>query len=499
MNIRDQRDRISDVMAIYIVRPTPENFKIIKQDLEKRNFDNFYINFTEKVDDTTLQGFFSDLIQSDNYSRIYKLTVSPIGFFVYHRSVFSLNIPSPYNFLNSPKTKESEINNYFEKVGNGLYNVLFNLKTVPIIKYRTGWFAENIISVVQNNFKQTFDKFPELLEEFSRKNNNLLVILDRDTDLPIMLHHSASLGAMLNDIFGLSRSKTSDANRFEIDPVTDYIWSECLSTSFVIAKEKIIEELKKITQQTDYLDQTKHSQEEVEKMSEKLSSTLEGLRDITIKQGVLNNHAKFLDKLSNEIDNRKIGPFYEFEEMALNKRNISREMKQKFFELITLKSIQIKDINESKSDILRLCLLYYLANSKITNEEVLEIEKALKNIQQNTDSLEYLKQKRSFEESMKKGQTTGQEGGLLQKSFSFFSSKIGSLINTEQPSISADILTSLSSNKEVNNFVTVHTLKKGFDRGVYNFNQIIVFMVGGGSLCEFEYIEEVLSKIGKNV
>lgn len=501
MNIKDNKERVSDVMAIYIVRPSEENFKLIKKDLEKRVFDNYYINLVEKCDEGTLQAFFSDLIQTDNYNRIYKIAINPIGFFVYHPSVFSLNIPSPYSFLNSPKTQEWEINNYFEKVGNGIFNTLFTMKTVPIIKYRTGWFAENIITVIQNNFKQTFDKFPELTDDFPRKNNTLLVILDRDTDLPIMLHHSASLGAMLNDIFGIVRTKTNSSNRFEIDPVTDYIWNSCLSTSFVLAKEKILEELKKITQEHDYLASQSKSNEELEKISEKLNSTLEGLRDTTIKQGVLNNHATFQDKMSKQIDDRRLGPFYELEESALNKRSFStRELKQKFYDLITLKSIKISDINISKNDILRLCLMYYLINNKVSQEEMNEIEKALKNVQQSTDALDYLKQKRAFEESMKKGNSSVvQESGFLQKSVSFFVNRIGSLMNTEQPSITADILTSLANNREVSNFVSCHALKKGLDRVNYSFNQIIVFMVGGGSLSEYEYVDEVLSKNGKNV
>ncbi len=491
-------------MAIYIVKPTEENFKLIKTDLEKRIFDNYYINFTERIDDSILQSFFSDLVQTDNYSRIYKICVNPIGFLLYHPSVFSLNnIKSPYALLNSPKTQESEINSYFNKVGDGIYNSLFTMKTLPVIKYRTGWFAEEIINVIQSNFKQTFDKFPELMEEFPRKNNTLMVILDRDTDLPIMLHHSASLGAMLNDVFGIARSKCKD--RFEIDPLTDYIWNSCLSMSFVLAKEKVIEELKKLNEQTDYLNDRGNSSNgdgDLEKISEKLSTTLEGLRDINIKQNVLNNHAKFLDKLSGEVDDRRLGNFYELEEASLNKRNFTRELKQKFFDIITLKSINIKDIAVTKSDILRLCLMYYLINNKITQDEINEIEKALLNIQQSKDALDYLKQKRSFEESMKKGNSSSSsQSGFLQNSVSFFVNKVGSLMNTEQPSITADILTSLSNNKEVTNFVTCHSLKKGFDKDKLNqtFSQVIVFMVGGGSLSEYEYVDEVLKKNNKSV
>jgi hypothetical protein len=495
MNIKDKKERISDVMAIYIVAPTEENFKMIKGDMEKRLFDNYYINFTSKCED--FQAFFSDIIKTDNYNRIYKIIVNPISFFLYHPNVFSLNIKDTYQMLNSPNVKESDINRYFEQVGVGLFNVLFTLKTIPIIKYRTGWFAENIVEIIQNNFSQTFEKFPELKEEFPRKNNTLLLILDRDTDLPIMMHHAPSLGSMINDLFGIVRSK-SKGDKFEIDPLTDYIWNNYLSMSFVNAKENIVQELKSINDQTSFLDQHSNNPDNIELISEKISNTLEGLRDITIKQETLKKHVKFQEKLTKEIDDRNLGLFYQFEESLLNKRNITKEMKKTFFDIINLKSFKPKDINNSKVDLLRLCLIYFLVNSKITNEEIAEIDKALSNIGVRLDSFYYLKQKRNFEESLKRGNIEP-ESGFLQKSFSFFVNKVGSLMNTEQASIVADISNSLAGNKEVNNFVTYNIIKKGIDRSTYNINQVIIFIVGGGSLAEYEYIEELLTKNNKNV
>jgi hypothetical protein len=493
MNIKDKKERISDVMAIYIVRPTEENFKLIKSDLQKHNFDNFYINFVEMCDDSVLKNFYSDLIHTDIYNRIYKITINPIGIFLLHPSVFSLNIPSPYLFLNNPNSKENEINTYFEKVGTGIFNALFTLKSIPIIKYRTGWFAENIINIIQQNFKQTFDKFPELLEEFPKKNNTLLVILDRDTDLPVMLNHAASLGSMYNDVFGIVRSKVSNSNKFEIDPLTDHIWNNYMSTNFAVVEEKIHDESIAIRDKLKFLDEGKSNSDDIEKMSEKLSTTIEELRDLKMKQTVLSYHASFLTKLSNELGNRRIAQFYELEELMLNKRTITKEIKQKFYDIITLKSIQVQDINESKNDILRISLMYYLINTKITNDEIKEIERALTNIGQSLDALEYLKQKRSFEESMKKGKAI-QDSGFLSKSFSFVVNRLGSLMSIEQPSMVADLLSTLASNKEVSNFVTCHTLKKGAEKLNYNFNQVIVFMVGGGSLVEFEYVDNLLKK-----
>jgi hypothetical protein len=496
MNIKDRRERISDVMAVYIVAPTHENFRMIKADMEKRIFDNYYINFTSKCDD--FQPFFSDIIKTDNYNRIYKIAVNPISFFLYHPQVFSLNIKDTYQMLNSPNVRDSEINTYFEQVGFGLFNVLFTLKTIPIIKYRTGWFAENIVEIIQNNFTQTFDKFPELKEEFPRKNNTLLLIVDRDTDLPIMLHHAPSLGSMINDIFGIVRSKSKE-DKFEIDPLTDHIWNKYLSMNFLNAKENIKQDLIKVNEETKFLDQTNNNPDNIELISERISNTLEGLRDLTIRQEVLKKHVKFQEKLSKEIDNRSLGLIYEYEENLLSNRNITDKTKSAFFDIINLKTLKPIDINSSKNDILRLCLIYFLVNQKITNKEIEDIEKALMNIDPKLkDSFDYLKQKRNFEESLKRGNAEP-ESGFLQKSFSFFVNKVGSLITTGQSSIVADISNSVACNKEVNNFVTYNLLKKSLDKNQYNINQVIVFTVGGGSFAEYEYIDELLSKNSKNV
>jgi hypothetical protein len=493
MNIKDKKERISDVMAIYIVAPTQENFKLIKNDMEKRLFDNYYINFTSKCDD--FQPFFSDIIKTDNYNRIYKIAVHPISFFLYHPYVFTLNMKDPYHMLNSPNINESEVNRYFEQVGNGLFNMLFTLKTIPIIKYRTGWFAESIVEIIQNNFSQTFEKFPELKEDFPRKNNTLLLILDRDTDLPIMLHHAPSLGSMINDMFGIVRGKSKD-DRFEIDPVTDYIWNNYLSMNFVNAKENIIQELKNINDQTSFLDQHNNNPDNIELISEKISNTLEGLRDITIKQEVLKKHVKFQEKLTKEITDRNLALIFELEQsFFLNRKLITEDMRKKLMNVLS----QGKDKGKAKTDFIRLCLIYFLINSKISKKEIDDISQALDSIDPGLKtSLDYLIQKRNFEESLKRGNVE-QEKGFLHKSFSFFVNKVGSLVNTEQASIVADISNSLAGNKEVNNFVTYNILKKGIDRSTYNTTQVIVFMVGGGSFAEYEYVEELLSQNNKNV
>lgn len=495
MNIKEKKERINDVMAIYIINPTDENIKILKNDIEKSVFDNFYINFVEKCDEKKLQTFFSDMIQTDKYNRIYKIMVHPMGFNLFHPRVFSLNIKNAYSLLNSPNVKDDDIHSYFEKIGNGIFDMLFTTRTIPIIKYRSG-FADSIISVIQKNFYQTFEKFPELKEEFSKKNQTLLTIVDRDLDLPIMFHHAASLGSMIHDVFGITRSKSS-GDIFEIDPLIDYVWNTYLGTRFVTAKEKIIEDLKNINQQTAFLDNQNGKSGDLEKMSEQIASTLEDLRDITVKQKCLNNHAKFQEKLTKEIDSRNIGAFFKFEEELLSARTINRETKKKFFELLSLKQLNVKDINLHKNDILRLAIIYFLINTSISNDEVKEIENSLKNIGVSLKAFEYFKQKKSFEESMKRGaNANNQELSFLQKSVSY----LRKYITSEQTSIIADTVNNLASNKEVKEYVSYNLLKKGIEKNFNSsFNHVIVFVIGGGSLGELEYLEEFLNQNDRTV
>jgi len=501
MNIREVRSRVPDVMAIYLVAPTEENFKIIENDLNQNIFDNFYLNFIDKVDDYIFQNFFSNLINTNRYQRIYRISVHPIDFLMFHPKLFTLNIENSYQFLNLPGIQENEINNYYNKIGKGLYNLLYTLKTIPVIKYRQNWFAENIIKVVQDNFNYLFDKFPEIKEEFPRKNNALLIILDRDTDIPIMLHHAGSLGSMVNDLFGISRKKND--KKFEIDPHVDYIWNTYLTTDYPTAHGKISEDLKGIIEKTDFLNNSNSKSEDIEKVSEQINSTLDNIRDITIRQTVLKNHANSAEKLSNEIKTRFLDKFYDLEFTILSNRKSSKETYKKLVDILGLKSTN----TNYKNDCLRLILIYYLIQNKASNEELNNIENLFNEYGINKNSFEYLKQKKSFEESMKKDNNSNSinEGG--NSFFNYFANKsknlikgVSSLMSSEQPSTVADIVNNLSSKKNVNSFSSYNLLKKSIDDNINNnFEQVIVFMVGGGSLAEFEYIDQLLMQNHKNV
>ena len=106
--------------------------------------------------------------------------------------------------MNSPNISDDVYQKYLSQISNGLFSCLYLMKTYPVVKYYKGFFGDDIIKKIQNNFNYLFKTSQDTKDEFKLKKNakrTLLLLLDRDIDLPIMLHHAVSFGAMINDCY----------------------------------------------------------------------------------------------------------------------------------------------------------------------------------------------------------------------------------------------------------------------------------------------------------
>ena len=242
LNIKDNREKMTDIMAIYILSLTKENLDYIYEDIRNQIFDNFYINFiaydtSDNNNKKILEDFYSKIANLENNLSIYKISIIPIDVCLYHPKIFSLNLKKPYLLLNSPNISDDVYQNYLSKISIGLFSALFLMKTYPVVKYHKGFFGDDIIKKIQNEFNYLFKMSPEIKEEFKVKKNSkrtLLLILDRDIDLPIMFHHACSFAAMINDCFGIGiEDNNNNSKKFKIDPVNDYVWNNKLHEVFV--------------------------------------------------------------------------------------------------------------------------------------------------------------------------------------------------------------------------------------------------------------------------
>lgn len=529
LNIKTKKEKMPNVMAIYLVEPSQENYKLIENDLKQKVFDNYYFVFTNTFYENEMNNFFSLIYNTGCSDRVYKIECYPMGLMTYHSKIFSLDMPSPYFKLNSPNIKDDDIQNYLRKVGNGIFNLIFTLNSIPVIKCRTGWFAEHILKEIQTVFDYNFEKYPSIKSRIQSKNETLLVLLDRESDLPIMFHHPYSLGGMMQDLFGVNPTKTSKSDNdkldsknkdlppLQVDPVEDSIWNNYVSSSYIDTVEQIIkDEIKKISDETKFLDDNPSnlinnmsgkSENDISKLSEKMSATLDNIKDIQMKKNILNNYAKYHSQLYAEVNKRHLGQFYMLEEELLTKRNSNNDdLRKQFFEILRQEKFKIDSENKNfRLDVLRLAIIFFLVNPEIKPDDYKMIEDFLTGLKVDLSALSYLKSKKDFIKSMNVGGTgTGNSGTggstVLKKGFSYLFNRIGGIMTEPQPSVVSDILYSLSSGKEVNNYFEYSLLTKDKvnSKGA-SFTKVIVFICGGGSLVEFESVDSFLSKKGKQV
>ena len=302
-----------------------------------------------------------------------------------------------------------------------------------------------------------------------------------------MLHHAAGLGSMIMDSFGINRGdENKEKKKFEIDLINDYIWEENINELFYEVGEKTLKQLKDFYNDMNYLDKVnkQKSYEELEEESKKLSQSIDTLRDKKIKSEVLQQQSDFNVKLSEYASKRNLGQIYENESQILKKRNnITNTIKDKFYENFK----NLKNEN-NENDFYRTALIYYLCNNKITENESNE----LLNLLPNKNAFNYLKKRKNEAQSNK-----NKKSYLDPKWISAFMN----LLSIEQPSISADLINNLISNKQVEKFETYNLYNKCVERETidYNYTDVIVFFIGGGCFGEFEYIDEVMKKNGINI
>ena len=513
--LKAKKDVMHNVMSIYLVTPSQENFNVILDDMKNNIYENYSINFIEKPDDSILEDFLTNIIKFDIYNKVYNLNVLPIKFSLIHPKIFDFctsdtKIQKPYSLFNL-NINNKETNNYYELISNMLFNVLFSMKVSPLIKYRRGSFSEIIISKIQKKFISTFNKFPELKNEF-KNGNCLLVLFERDfLDLPIMLHHPSGFGAIINDICGITFEQqnilSKEIKKFSLDPLNDFIWNEGVDEFYHDVADKTLIKYKKHLNQIEIFETGKkiNNIEELENKSEKLAQNIKELDHIRLEGDILEKHAKLYPHLNKNIDSRHLAQIYSIEKNILDRREIDDEINKNISAFIKEGKVD----NNNALDVFRLCLIYYLVDSdssydkfikeivqklrlppKYNSQIILEYLNLVKNGSKISENLiDKLKSENEGNKTML-GQVGGVTKKLFKKGFNFIKKAYKNLHGKNKPAMAIEILENFINNKDRENFDSIRINKDIYVPSESSKKNILLFILGGGSLNEFEYCQE---------
>ena len=502
LNINQIREKLEDIMAIYICLPTKQNFDIILKDLENNIYENYSFNFIENVNENEFNDFLSNILKF-NVDKIFNLNVFPINLQIFHKNVFDINYNQPFYFLNI-KSNEEKITNYFNLISNKLLNLCFILKINPIIKYqkKNNYFTQ-IISKFHNKFNSIFQKFPELKQNFNFKSKNLLLILNREIDINIMIHHGSSYASMINEVCKIETQNSNNSKTiFQVDPINDYIWEKSINSSFIDVGEETYLEYKKYFNENNIEIKANNNDnlDEIEKKSEMLTEQIKNIDKKKLKGDLLAKHANFYNIIKKNVDEKNLGQIYEIEYLILNNKNINDEINKKISEF------KYNLNKENYLDILRLFLIYYFYyvednetfyNNFIKQFETFIEKKKLKNL---LNFIENKKNENGIISNSNNEEKNNIAKKYIKKGFNFFIDTVKNLYTSKDPSITSQLIENIIKNKNVDEIETEIFFK---NLNLYTEDQyyenVIIFMIGGGSYSEYEYICNKLERYNINI
>lgn len=537
-SIKQERPPLPDVPVIYFVQPTQENVDLIVEDLKNDMYAEYYINFSSSFDRELLEDF---------ARKVSTLAVSPLikqvfdqylDFLVTEPELFSLDLKETYSLINNPQSNEDAIIKTCENIANGLYNVILTLDTVPVIRALRGGPAEMVAQKLESKLRDYVintrtNNSHNSLERF------VLVILDRNIDLPTMLAHSWIYQCLVFDVFNLSRntitvpSKDSQgivsSKRMDIEP-KDFFWSSNAHLPFPDAVENVEAalaeykaEAEDITRKTgvndiDDLDPNFH------KDTLQIQEAVNRLPELTAKKNIIDTHMNVLAALLKELENKGLDSFFEIEQMT-----DPVKLKQAFLQLL-------KDGRKNNlEDKLRTFVIMFLtASETLPKDFIVQVEEYFTNQDFDISALKYVYKLREIMKLSKlpinsengvniqntitmAGSSSQLLSGLSNRFLGLAEGKIqggvGSLISgiknflpekkaTPVTTVLASIMDPLN-NSQGNLEITDDYLY--FDprvmRGSHSqkpkrqsYNKSLVFIVGGGNYVEYQNLQEWAQK-----
>ena len=537
LRLRQEREQIPDVPAVYFVSPTPENVKAISGDFANSLYDAYHLNFASALPASALEELATSAVRGGVDGRVKCVRDQYLGYVSLEDDLFDLAIEDGYRLLHDPRVAEKDVERLIANVTTGLFSACVTLGQVPVIRSQRGGAAEMVAKELESRIRDALAQRDNPFEGGLRAQYGgssvqrpLLCLFDRNFDLTAMLQHAWTYQPLVHDVLRMRLNRVNvDADAptgvttgakpksYTLEH-SDPFWAENASAQFPKVAEEVEAELakykeaiKRVNAQAAMAD---GDADALGNSTAKLADAVQSLPELQEKKRVIDKHTNIATALLGSIKQRGLDEYYAIEEDLL----VGKGDKPSVMSLLQATG------RGSAEDKVRLAIVYTLsATEGISPQDAEEIEGALRASGANTSALAYVKRMMSLNASLKNmsgggdaghRRSNSSQGNILEwadklygQSINTITKGVKNLLSGERVlpiAVAFDALMANQPGPETADYAYLgpkapHGKPVGPREGDPAFHDGIVFVIGGGNYLEYRSLVELKSRERANV
>lgn len=266
--LESDREAIQDVPALYFCEPSADTTRRIAQDLSKRLYASFHLNFSTKVERPLLESFARDALACGGVSLISKIYDQYLHFVTLEPRLFTLNQADSFLSYNDPAAPDTSVEHSMKSATYGIFSVLATLQSVPVIRAPMSgagqMVAEELRKLISDSLTTGGSSGGGVFGNQKAYNRPLLIVIDRSADLVTPLRHTSTYQALLDDVLEHRVNRvtvdiegkpgqpaTKKRKTYDVDCETDTFYSRLKGSPFPEAIDANATELAAVTQREE--------------------------------------------------------------------------------------------------------------------------------------------------------------------------------------------------------------------------------------------------------